>query len=139
MIINGSPNSTGWPSSIRIWITVPVRGEGIWFMVFIATCCSTPRGRALAGGGRRVDCGGGRPRRRGRGRLHLACDPHALTLALELDLAQPGLLEQARQLAHEVGIDRGLAFVLALAVAGHGFELLRRAPISAANPSIASA
>src|ERR1700730_12796695 len=82
---------------------------------------------------------GGRPRRRGRGRLHLACDPHALTLALELDLAQPGLLEQARQLAHEVGIDRGLTFVLALAVAGHGFELLRCAPISAATPSIASA
>src|SRR6266478_1585036 len=76
---------------------------------------------------------------RGRGRLQLACDPHALTLALELDLAQPGLLEQARQLAHEVGIDRRLTFVLALAVAGHGFELLRRAPISAANPSIASA
>ena len=39
----------------------------------------------------------------------------------------------------EVGIDRGLTFVLALAVAGHGFELLRCAPISAANPSIASA
>ena len=27
MIINGSPNSTGWPSSIRIWTTVPARGE----------------------------------------------------------------------------------------------------------------
>ena len=77
--------------------------------------------------------------RRRRGRLHLTCNPHALPIALELDLAQPGLLEQTRQLAHEVGIDRGLTFVLALAVAGHGFELLRRAPISAANPSIASA
>ena len=28
MIISGSPNSTGWPSSIRIWITVPARGDG---------------------------------------------------------------------------------------------------------------
>src|SRR5271166_491793 len=37
MIINGSPNSTGWPSSTRIWITVPARGVGIWFMVFIAS------------------------------------------------------------------------------------------------------
>ena len=41
MIINGSPNSTGWPSSIRIWITVPLRGEGIWFMVFIASTMSS--------------------------------------------------------------------------------------------------
>src|SRR5262249_13517979 len=81
--------------------------------------------------------GGGGARRRGR--LCLARDPHALTLALELDLAQPGLVEQARELAHEVGIDRGFALVLALALAGHGFEPLRRAPISAAIPSMASA
>ena len=29
MIMSGSPNSTGWPSSIRIWMTVPARGAGI--------------------------------------------------------------------------------------------------------------
>src|SRR6516164_8607823 len=93
--------------------------------------------RGLARGQRRVGGSGGRAR--WRRRLRLARDPHALTFALELDLAQPGFVEQARELAHEVGIDRGFAFVLALALAGHGFELLRRAPISAANPSIASA
>jgi hypothetical protein len=37
MITSGSPNSTGWPSSNRIWMTVPPRGAGIWFMVFIAS------------------------------------------------------------------------------------------------------
>src|SRR3954447_26983357 len=37
MIINGSPNLTGWPSSTRICVTVPARGDGIWFMVFIAS------------------------------------------------------------------------------------------------------
>src|SRR6266700_3972396 len=98
---------------------------------------TTPGCLAGSSGAGALAGSGGRARRRGR--LRLARDPHALTLALELDLAQPGLVEQARQLAHEVGIDRGFAFVLALALAGHGFELLRRAPISAANPSIASA
>ena len=29
MIISGSPYSTGWPSSTRIWMTVPERGAGI--------------------------------------------------------------------------------------------------------------
>ena len=29
MIISGSSNSTGWPSSIRIWITRPARGAGV--------------------------------------------------------------------------------------------------------------
>ncbi len=29
MIISGSPNSTGWPSSMRTCTTVPARGEGI--------------------------------------------------------------------------------------------------------------
>ena len=41
MITSGSPNSTGWPSSNRIWITVPARGAGIWFMVFIASMISS--------------------------------------------------------------------------------------------------
>ncbi len=41
MIISGSPNSTGWPSSNRICITVPARGAGIWFMVFIASMISS--------------------------------------------------------------------------------------------------
>ena len=41
MIINGSPYSTGWPSSNRICVTVPPRGAGIWFMVFIASTISS--------------------------------------------------------------------------------------------------
>ena len=41
IITSGSPNSTGWPSSNRIWITVPARGAGIWFMVFIASTISS--------------------------------------------------------------------------------------------------
>jgi hypothetical protein len=44
---SGSPNSTGWPSSNRIAVTVPERGDGIWFMVFIASMMSSlsgPRG-----------------------------------------------------------------------------------------------
>ena len=40
MITSGSPNSTGWPSSTRIWVTVPARGDGIWFIVFIASMIS---------------------------------------------------------------------------------------------------
>ena len=41
MITSGSPNSTGWPSSNRICVTVPARGAGIWFMVFIASMMSS--------------------------------------------------------------------------------------------------
>ena len=41
MIISGSPYSTGWPSSNRICVTVPARGAGIWFMVFIASTISS--------------------------------------------------------------------------------------------------
>ena len=41
MIISGSPNSTGWPSSTRICVTVPARGAGIWFIVFIASMISS--------------------------------------------------------------------------------------------------
>src|SRR5260221_6849807 len=37
IITSGSPNSTGAPSSTRICVTVPARGAGIWFMVFIAS------------------------------------------------------------------------------------------------------
>src|SRR5215470_4990576 len=37
MMTSGSPNSTGCPSSTRICVTVPARGEGIWFIVFIAS------------------------------------------------------------------------------------------------------
>ena len=40
MIISGSPYSTGWPSSNRICVTLPACGEGIWFMVFIASTTS---------------------------------------------------------------------------------------------------
>src|SRR5262245_26341075 len=41
MIINGSPNSTGCASPTRICVTVPERGAGIWFMVFIASTISS--------------------------------------------------------------------------------------------------
>src|SRR5665213_744001 len=41
IITSGSPNSTGWPSSTRICVTVPARGDGIWFMVFIASLISS--------------------------------------------------------------------------------------------------
>src|SRR6476660_9515708 len=41
IITSGSPNSTGCPSSNKIWITVPPRGAGIWFMVFIASTMSS--------------------------------------------------------------------------------------------------
>jgi hypothetical protein len=37
MIISGSPYSTGWPSSTMMLSTVPARGAGIWFIVFIAS------------------------------------------------------------------------------------------------------
>ena len=37
IITSGSPNSTGWPSSTRICVTVPARGDGIWFIVFMAS------------------------------------------------------------------------------------------------------
>src|SRR5690242_10120631 len=37
MTTRGSPNSTGCPSSTRICVTVPARGDGIWFIVFIAS------------------------------------------------------------------------------------------------------
>src|SRR3954470_22402057 len=40
IITSGSPNSTGWPSSTRICVTVPARGDGIWFIVFIASMIS---------------------------------------------------------------------------------------------------
>ena len=38
---SGSPNSTGWPSSTRIAVTLPARGAGMWFMVFMASMIST--------------------------------------------------------------------------------------------------
>jgi hypothetical protein len=41
IITSGSPNSTGWPSSMRICVTVPARGDGIWFIVFIASMISS--------------------------------------------------------------------------------------------------
>ena len=41
MISNGSPYSTGCPSEIRIAVTVPARGAGIGFMVFIASMMIT--------------------------------------------------------------------------------------------------
>ena len=41
MINSGSPNSTGCASSNRICTTVPERGAGIWFMVFIASMISS--------------------------------------------------------------------------------------------------
>src|SRR5262249_39480984 len=92
--------------------------------------------RGLARGQRRIDGSGGGPRRRGR--LCLPRDPHALTLALELDLAQPGLVEPARELAHAIGIDRRFAPVFARRLAGLGLGPLPRAPFRGANLSMAS-
>ena len=37
MTARTSPNSTGCPFSKKIAVTVPERGAGIWFMVFIAS------------------------------------------------------------------------------------------------------
>ena len=48
MITSGSPNSTGWPSSIRICVTVPPRGAGIWFIVFIASMMRSVSPAAVA-------------------------------------------------------------------------------------------
>ena len=37
MTSSGSPYSTGWPFSTRILVTVPARGAGMAFMVFMAS------------------------------------------------------------------------------------------------------
>src|SRR5262249_52437398 len=62
---------------------------------------------------------GGQARRHRDERLRLPRHAHALTVALELDLAQPGLVEQARKLAPDLRIDRKLLLTLVLAFAGH--------------------
>ena len=41
MMTSGSPNSTGWPFSNRIAVTVPACGAGIWFIVFMASMMSS--------------------------------------------------------------------------------------------------
>ena len=41
MMTSGSPNSTGWPFSTRICVTLPPCGAGIWFIVFMASMMST--------------------------------------------------------------------------------------------------
>ena len=41
MMISGSPYSTGWAFSTRIALTVPARGAGIWFIVFMASMMSS--------------------------------------------------------------------------------------------------
>ncbi len=41
MIIKGAPYSTAWPSLARMRLTVPARGAGMWFMVFIASMIKT--------------------------------------------------------------------------------------------------
>ena len=41
MTTSGMPYSTGWASSTRIAFTVPARGAGIWFIVFIASMISS--------------------------------------------------------------------------------------------------
>ena len=35
--MSGAPNSTGWPSVMRMRFTRPERGAAIWFIVFIAS------------------------------------------------------------------------------------------------------
>lgn len=37
MTKSGSPNSTGWPSSTRTAVSLPERGAGMWFIVFMAS------------------------------------------------------------------------------------------------------
>src|SRR5262245_11348959 len=37
MIMSGSPYSTGWPFSTRMRLIVPALGDGIWFIVFMAS------------------------------------------------------------------------------------------------------
>ena len=63
MITSGSPNSTGWPSSTRICVTVPARGDGIWFIVFIASMISSvwPADDLAADLDERLGAGLGRP------------------------------------------------------------------------------
>src|ERR1700685_1747597 len=133
MIISGWPYSTGWPSPTRTWITVPERGAGIWFIVFIASMMSSgspgftwpptsTKGRApRAGRLRRVDF------RRGRGgrdapwrlcrpqprtcrtkicRTEMARNTYRHAVALELDLGEPGFVEELRQIANDVVVDR---------------------------------
>src|SRR3546814_924198 len=39
-MMSGSPNSTGWPSSTSIFVTVPALVAGMWFMVFMASMIS---------------------------------------------------------------------------------------------------
>ena len=41
MMTSGSPNSTGWPFSNRIAVTLPACGAGIWFIVFMASMMSS--------------------------------------------------------------------------------------------------
>ena len=41
MITSGSPNSTGWPFSTRMAVTMPALGAGMWFMVFMASMISS--------------------------------------------------------------------------------------------------
>ena len=170
MIISGSPNSTGWPSSTRIWITVPERGAGIWFIVFIASMMSSvspaltrepmsTNGRAPgsaptiggadhrrgdeAGMLRRIDAADGSRGRRRDGhidrrataqpRCAVARDAHADAVLLDRDLGEAGLVEQLRQLADQVVIDRWL-FRWLVRLARHGHS-----PIIAASPVMASA
>ena len=142
MIIIGSPNSTGWPSSTRICVTMPPRGAGIWFIVFIASMISSGVAglHALAdldewlGAGRRREIGGadhrrgqharmfgeigaGRGSRRKAGRCDQRrgadadrtrgpSDPDALAVAFDLDLGQPGLVEQLGEPADGVLVIR---------------------------------
>ncbi len=78
-----------------------------------------------AGIGRRNrHSGGARGRQRGGGRDHvrMARHPHPLAVALELDLGETSLVEQACKLADQLGVDRRrlLGHGIVLALARHG-------------------
>src|SRR6516225_1667411 len=72
-------------------------------------------------------------------RRHLARYPHALSIALEFDLAEAGFFEQTRQVTDKIVIDHGSLFgrLFRFALAAHGFGSC--AAMRVASPSIASA
>ncbi len=46
MMTSGSPNSTGWPFSMKTAVTLPACGAGIWFIVFMASMMNSVSPRA---------------------------------------------------------------------------------------------
>src|ERR1044072_7977427 len=131
MITSGSPNSTGWPSSTRICVTVPARGDGIWFIVFIASMISkvcpavtfeptsmkglAPGSEAqytvpTLGEGTTPGCWARSTARAGprQGPPHtdVPRDTYAQARAFNFDLGETGLVEQQRQFTDQRAVVR---------------------------------